>query len=638
MKEERILNALGDISPHYIDEAAPGAARKPGRGRWGLGVLAACIGLLAVLGLPRLLPSTGPVDPAVETAAPVTPETDVPLTMRTSEQYQTLPELLDWLSGHEGHNSRMSDSIDTLGAPSVPVETGGAGAPVKAASAVCSRNGDYAYHIADGTVLISGLDGETTRTVGAIPEAASALFTWDDTLFLLRESDSVEEGAAYVRVGVYDISAPEAPALRDEYRQTGTLMACWMSGSELYLVTRDGVCVCGWSRLADSSGYYPALSHGAEALPWGDEELSILGQPTRVLYCAVTVFGGADGQPQRKRAFYGDIQSLFYGADWLALTVAAETESRSDCPVVYTFDRALRFTGPIRPAQLLGVPESNACTDWELGDGIYLGVRSVTKAGDIYRLLGDYLARDGADRDHRLLAVAADPESGEARAALLPTGENPYVSYTEILWEPERAVVCVAVTQNALTPAVYQETRFLFVDFDGLDIRFHENALRADYLNARVGVAYGNPLGAFRTLIPLGNRLYARYTGQAEGPGGFALYDFSDSAAPRRLSAGSGGETLDYCFYVYGPQRFGTLKVRLGETVAFRDVTLSWQVYTVAADGGVVPEQEVPLGGTLKTFFGADSLGLCVFSAGGQLYCVAPYLDAPVWLGPCARA
>ncbi|MBQ2619524.1 MAG: hypothetical protein IJG08_08620 [Oscillospiraceae bacterium] len=643
MKEERIIHALGDISPRYIDEAAPGAARKPVRVRWELGALAACIGLLAVLGLPRLLPPKGSVDPAAETAAPAleTPESAAPLTMRTSDRYQTLPELLDFLGGREVHDSRMSDGSGGNEVPAACQESAEEAALTENTGVALSADGRYAYHLGMEEVVISRLDGTETQRVSALPLSASAVFSWENTLFLLSEdlggvAESADEPS--VRVCLYDISAPEVPVLREVYRQRGSLTACFLRGGDLCFVTRDGVCACGWSRLSDPSGYYPSLTRQGEALPWGDAEIAILGAPSRVQYCAVTVLDGASGAVKVKTALYGDILKLFYGADWLAVTVAAETETGRENPVVYTFDTALRFTGSIRPAETLNVAETNPAVDWMPQDGTYLSLVSVSKAGSVYRLLGSCWERRSGQQSASFLAMAANPVSGAAEAALLPAEDYPGGAYTEILWEADRAVACVSVTQRVLSPVLHQETRFLFAEFDGLDIRFYENELRADNLSGRLGVSYGNPLGQFCTLVPLGDGIYARYTGPSDQPGGFEVYDFSDSAAPRKLSAGdlrSSGEALDYLWYVYGPQRFGTLVVKLGPADAFRDVSLSWRVCAVRSDGSLEVERDVPLGGTVKTFFGADSLGLSVFPAGGQLYCAAPHLDAPVPLGAC---
>ena len=100
-----------------------------------------------------------------------------------------------------------------------------------------------------------------------------------------------------------------------------------------------------------------------------------------------------------------------------------------------------------------------------------------------------------------------------------------------------------------------QETRFLFADFDGLDIAFHETELRADYLDSRVGTTYGNPLGNFNTLVSMGNGIYLRYLSHDKGPGGFNVYDFADSTAAKLLystdSSLSGTDAFDYVWYVY---------------------------------------------------------------------------------------
>ncbi len=88
-----------------------------------------------------------------------------------------------------------------------------------------------------------------------------------------------------------------------------------------------------------------------------------------------------------------------------------------------------------------------------------------------------------------------------------------------------------------------------------------------DYLSGRIDVLYGNPLGKFETLIPMGNGIYARYTA--------------------------------WCICEVDP-----------------------------ASGSIDLLSETELSISVKTFFGADDLGFTVFSEGGALYFVTRALDA----------
>ena len=78
------------------------------------------------------------------------------------------------------------------------------------------------------------------------------------------------------RVTIWDLADPEEPVLLETYEQLGARSVCWTAGEKLYLTTEDGVCACGWSRLDDVSGYYPALTHNGEKVPWGDEDKELL--------------------------------------------------------------------------------------------------------------------------------------------------------------------------------------------------------------------------------------------------------------------------------------------------------------------------------------------------------------------------
>jgi len=186
--------------------------------------------------------------------------------------------------------------------------------------------------------------------------------------------------------------------------------------------------------------------------------------------------------------------------------------------------------------------------------------------------------------------------------------------------------------EQPFTAELKQSTRFLFADFDGLTVQLHETDCRGAYLDGRVGVTYGRPMDEFQTLISLGNGIYVRYAYPAEGPGGFDVFDFSDSAtAKKRIQTEtdlSGIDAFDYVWHVYDAHTFGTLKIRLGEADYFRDVTLAWCKYSLQPDGLTLLE-EAPLEGRIQTFLGADSIGFAVFSAQGRLYYVTRQM-------PCA--
>lgn len=603
--------------------------------KWG--AAAACLGLClsAVIAQPYLRGHENPDVPPVGTDVPPVgtderPENPVhegnlTLSLNTSDTYANLPELLAYLSAHDDHSGDRKDGVSNC-MSGISSDQGGAGQLerkelVENTGVAVSTTGEYSYHIGETAVYISRLDGGQTKNVGKIDVLADGIFICNNNLLVISQyhsGDDLLNEEMSTCVKIYDIAVPQNPVLQDEYIQGGGLTACWMSGADLYLITGDGVCACGWSRLDDPAGYYPSLSHNGNPAAWGDDDISILGEPTRVQYAAITAINGNSREVISKKALYGNILSLFYGEDWLAATVAGETATTRENPVVYTFGPELKFAGKINTAQIVNAPEKNVLEDYVPRNGVYLDIVSVTKQDGIYRMLGTCAARDNAGIASYFMAITANAETGETGSQLLGAESYPNSIFTEILWEKDRAVACVGTTRN--------ETRFLFTEFQGLEVTFRENNLVADYLGGRVGSSYGSPLGQFNTLIPMGNGIYVRYSNFAEGPGGFDVFDFSDSSAPQCLYRAqkslSGDDAFDYVWHVYDENTFGTLKVLLGSEDYCRNVNLSWCVYEVDTSGEttITLRKESSLNKEIRTFFGADALGYAVFNVGNEVY------------------
>lgn len=641
MNRDDLFKSFQEVDEELLERSEKTA--RPHRGsawlKWG--ALAACLCLIAAV---AAVPLSRPAVAGPEiTEPPVTMEKDergIPgkltfaPTANTSETYRNLPELLAYLSDHDVHSDKRTEASGGSAVSSESTLTENTGVAV-------SADEKYAYHIVENAVQISLLDGDNTKNVGSLDVSADGVFVCGNNLWIVsqpRPDGGGLLGEQSTHVGIYDITVPQAPVLRDEYTQAGALTTCWMAGDALYLVTGDGVCACGWSRLDDTAGYYPKLSRNGSDLTWGDEDISILGEPTRVQYSAVTVIDGNSGELLNREALYGDILKLFYGEDWLAVTVAGETESLRENPVIYTFDGDLSFTGKISPAQIMGAPEANVLKDHEPKDGSYLSIDSVTKRGGVYRMVGTVTVQNGETGVSRFLAMAANPETGEAGTAFLSAADYPYGAFTEVRWEENRAILCVKTMDFSSDKDIRQETKFLFAGFEGLDIRFYETDLTADHLDCRVGLSYGNPMDQFRTLVPMGNGIYLRYSHPGQGPGGFDVFDFSDSANPRLLyrpeKSLSGEYAFDYTWYVYDEHTFGTLMILPGEREDAEYVNLAWCVYSVDTEGKttISLKRESPLAGEIDGFHGADAIGFTVFRAGEGLYCVTRYGEAAVAL------
>lgn len=664
MRGNEFLDKMGLVDPAYV-EAADTEPKRKKRAWMKWAVAAACLCLIAAVALPYFFPkkaynveapigmeepspsaeerpsAPGEPSPSMEEIPSASGEADAAFAGKTSETYSTLSELLGYLSAHESHDDGQLYASDGYQVPAASEKINEEKEPVfiENTGVALSADGKYSYHIGEDAVYISRLEGKNTQNAGSIEGTADAIFACGDNLLVVSQfysegGEAVPE--ASVRVSIYDIAVSHEPVQKDEYVQLGELASCWMLGDKLYFITSDGECACGWSRLDDVSLYYPSLQHNGEAVEWPDEDISILGEPTRVQYSAITAIDGNSGQVAEKKALYGNIQDLFYGEGWIVASVSAETLSYRENPVLYTFGSGLGFTGKINAAEIMGAPDVNELEDGMPQAGSYLDIVSVSSHEGGYRLLGTFSKDDGDSREQSFMAIAANVKTGEAGSQLLHTDPGyPYGEFTEIRWEENRAVLCIGIIDSSSGQELGQETRFLFAEFDGTDVKFQETELKADYLNSQVGVTYGSPLGCFETLIPMGSGIYLRYsnpTEPAESPSGFDLFDFSDSAAPKLLHRAeeplSGRDAFDYAWHVYDAHTFGTLKVLLGDGEEYyRNVKLAWCVYSVGSgsEPAVTLQEEHLLDGEAETYVGAGGIGFTVFEAGGNLYYVTKY-------------
>lgn len=137
----------------------------------------------------------------------------------------------------------------------------------------------------------------------------------------------------------------------------------------------------------------------------------------------------------------------------------------------------------------------------------------------------------------------------------------------------------------------------------------------------------------------MGGGIYVRYYDFEGEPGGFDVFDFSDSSAPSRLySSGtslSGSDAFDYVWHVYDENTFGTLKIRPGSGDDSDSADFSWCIYTVdPGDKNVITfRDEYVLDKKEKAFYDAESFGSVVFQAGNELYYAARETEAAVWIG-----
>lgn len=619
MNGKELLDKLELVDAAYV-EAAASASGKKSRHWLRLGALAACLCLLiaGAAFLPGLLP--GSVKPPPETTQPVQPppptstepttqptETTVPTVepqgqRKTSDIYEDLSQLLAYLSDNEEHGgtdstSRRIQSEISAEDTEMTLES----------QMVTDSTGKYLYAAENGAVHLSRLEGAELVPLGTLELPVGRMMIQGDTLVILTHTQLDDNGGYRAELSIYDISSPEQPVFLDRYSQQGTRSALWMADGKLYLITGDGMCACGWSRLEDPAGYYPALWHNDTPVEWTDEDISILGEPTRVQYAAMTVLDTETWQVLEKEAVYGNIRNLYYGKDWIAVAVAKTEAVLSDNSLLYTFDEQLCYTDKLDTNHILGITEPVTFQGSGLiQSGEWIELLGVTRQEGIYRLLGH---RYGLNSGDFLVAIAARPETGEATVEQMDM--SAYYRLSEITWDGDRAILAVP---HAYTGSDVRRCDLLMVEFDGLSVNLWNTGLQADYHNGTVNATYGNPLGHFETMIPLGNGIYVRYSLPVRlgAACAFDIFDFSDSSNPKCLYRAdqylSGKDVYDFVWHVYDENTFGTLKVILNYQAESldRDVQMAWCIYRVDPDSQMPFTQiaEIPVGDTIDRYTG----------------------------------
>lgn len=605
-----LFRAVNDID----DELAARSEKKPvrsKRGRWAAwAAVAACLCIAAAAAVYTLL--RVPVEPISSMQEP------------TSQRYENLEQLLEHLGKNEYH-------ADTLGSSGSIASNGGEGI---SGGAKVVAYGDYAYHVAQENVVISRLDGTQDTAHLSIDTKAQLLFVSENRLvtvgsFVSGGTELDEEQS--VRVQIYDLTSPQNPVLVSEYVQRGALAACYMHAGRLYLLTTDGVCACGWSRFESAEDYKPQLSENGRLLEWEEEDISILGQPTAVRYIAATVFDISEAAAWEKQAFYGDIDEVYYGEGWFAAVTAAQTESKVIHPEVYTFDtvQGYAYTGKISLAGILGLPGKANVLLGGRAAGEYPEIVSVTRAGEVYRIIGSVDTIKADSWSSLLLAVAVDMHTGEYSVQQLKVDKCENFTVDDLVWEEDRAVICISTTTISADD-IQTKSRFLFTQFDDMEIALYQNSL---VTQRATGVdmlySYSSPYGEIKSLIPFGNGIYLHYNSL---PDGLDVYDFSSSENPLRLHTSSGeidsGCRFEFIWQVYSPNVFGVMKITPDAQGEYRSATYSWCIYSFNAEENKPFEllREYQLGTT--DGWAGGSFGLACLEHEGKQYITTKYMDS----------
>ncbi len=552
MRGDELLDAMEGIDKRYIEDAAKTPRRK--RPVWlRVTAAAACVCLL-VCGVWQGWRWYAFRSTMLEGGAVALPQE----AFATSDTYDTLSELLEGLSGGEEHLSTRGDDVE------IPVKAAESTALTEGKNAVV-YNG-YSYHLGRQQIIISSLSGNTPQAVGVIDvdltavslkedqhayASFTALFLRDDRLIAVNtleiEGGKAVDRGTYTVVTVYSLADPATPALLHCFVQLGSPTHVYMAGDTLMLMTADGVCACGWSRLKNTEDYIPQLSVDGAAVAWGEERLHILGTPTMVRYLAVTQIDTATATVTDHHAFYGYVTDVYYGADWFALSVVEDVDK------VYTFtvDDGIQYTG------VFAMPDPTFART---------SVLSVAKDNEVYRVVSEYSTGRGGNTKTSLLGMTANIRTGKSYYRLLQLEQARLWLLPEVYWEEDSAVIVV-------------EDALLFAEFYGMSVRLHETPFAAETIRN----VWGS--NAHKTLIDLSDGQYLRFNATTDG---LELWDLSRSDAPvTRLTETvlSGEERFDFYWTVYDKHTIGVAVAVPDENGKHHQSNMLWHIYRLDRTG-----------------------------------------------------
>ena len=495
----------------------------------------------------------------------------------TSDTYANLEQLLSRLSSSDYHGegdfqsngSSVSSGLQTEGRDTV-------------------SSGEYTYQLSPEKEILIYQSG---AQIGSLSSPADFLFLTGNRLIAVR---TMQEGigpdsADSACVDIYDLSSPGAPEFLECFVQQGSITACFLQDTVLCLMTSDGVCACGWSRLKNNADYIPDLSRGnrgtLKGIEWTQEEIRILGEPSRVKYVAVTNIDVIQSEVIGKCAYYGDIEDVFYGPGWYAFCTESVTDRILSLPELYTFDFSMNYTGKVDTSLLFGLEKTVTLQNGSRPAGEYPDIVSVSRCGEIWTILGMYRTlSDTGDLRGELFAAAYDPASGRIRHAMASTPESSF-SIDDVFWEENRAIVSAGFS-SAGSDGREENARIIFAEFDGTEIVFQVSDLLCDRVRG-IDMVYwmGNPYGSIRPFISLGNGIYLRYNSV---PDGFDIYDFRDSSRPECLYRSEGdiprGNRLDFENRVYDEHTVG-VKMLIPENGEYRNMTEVWCIFSIDPRG-----------------------------------------------------
>ncbi len=484
----------------------------------------------------------------------------------TSEKYKTLDELLSDLSKNDNHS-------DTLGSG---VATSSDSDGIDHFTRIFLR-GEYIFKIvnirtetvrSDSKIQILKRDDDGDYSnIGNTDIDAESFMIHNDILIT----------TDYSSFRFYRITDPSNPSFITEYTFNPWTSA-YRVGDELYLIFSDGVCACGWSRTDDVSEFYPSFSRDGEADKWGDEYISILGEPTRVSYIAVMKVSLETFDVIDKRAYYGDITAFDYGTDWFAISTQTSKTDEGYVlnPDVYTFDSSeiLKHTGKIDLSECFKREKKVLVSEsWRADD---INILSILKIDGKFRIIANEYLRDSTLSFRCvLMAMEADMVNERCVSAELPLEYN-NPRFNQHLHETGRTILTMTYKNDQETPDT-----FMFIEFSDERIDIIPSNMIAEHVD---GIEDHYSGGITEAIVPMGNGIYIRYNST---PNGWDVYDFSDSKDPKHLHKSTPLTEKDsfnsYSWIRYSENLFGVARCTLAEPISETSTSyydVYWDIYS----------------------------------------------------------
>ncbi len=644
MNEKQLFEALGNLDDELIELSEKKTNAKK-MNFLKFFIPAACICLVTAVAIPffSILPDSS------SSRSDIFKDAEDSL---LPDSYKNLTELLEAVSKTEEHNNMIMDSDIPYDLKTDSATDNTMQRLQNCAGAALTKDNRYSYHIKEflytfdelaydiKRINITKINGNDSELIGYIPIDSRGLMIYGD--YLITEGaafyeDSETESEFFDQKGrcsyaIYDISNPEKPRLMHVFTQSGRTSECWMVGEKLYVVSGDGVCACGYGS-DNPQKYYPFLKKDNKDIVWDDEDITIVGKPSRVYYTALSIIDVTTGEIIEKEAMYGAGSDLFYGEDWIASSYAEPSaDGYSGNIFLCLFDGNFKFTGKINITKAASLDSKIKWTNKDKISGDSSDVVSVKRIGSECRIIiesSHYENGWKANQSVIALSVDTDKDTSSCDRYEIVTEEgtiSTFYNVTEILWEKDRAVIVTALTKY--TDEIFDNTvaSFVFADFYNDIVTVHGTELTADYPYSRFGQSGNVYFGELNSLIPMGNGIYLKYAyHDNESPDGFDIFDFSDSASPKQLYKAESRMIekagFDFFFHVYDNDTFGVLDVAYGKDAYFRNVTLRWTIYDIDINSDQpftkISQTEID---TEQTYFSAKHCNFTIFTIDNILY------------------